>query len=372
MWTYAQPVTITFGAGTVKEIVPLARKQGWKRGIIVSTPHFVKNGFVDRLLQQGAGLITDVFSNITPNPEVNDVDDCAAVMRNWKNDFVIAIGGGSAMDLAKAAASVCQTNDSIRDYHGTGKALPAAHLPLIAVPTTAGTGSEVTSVAVLSDKDRHKKGPIVSHNFFPDYAVVDPELTYDMPPYLTACCGIDVLSHALEEYWSIHHQPVCDACAIHAASLVFRYLPRACRQPDDREAREKLCEASVIAGLSFTLPKTTAPHACSFPLTNRYGIPHGEACGLTLDYFTRLNGKHDLRVQILAHDLGFADSEALADAISKLKEETGLRFSLKDLELSENEMASLVTASHHPNMDNNPYPVTDDILYDLYQKLVSA
>lgn len=189
MWTYEQPVTITFGAGTVKEIVPLARKQGWKRGIIVSTPHFVKNGFVDRLLQQGAGLITDVFSNITPNPEVNDVDDCAAVMRNWKNDFVIAIGGGSAMDLAKAAASVCQTNDSIRDYHGTGKTLPAAHLPLIAVPTTAGTGSEVTSVAVLSDKDRHKKGPIVSQNFFPDYAVVDPELTYEMPPYLTACCG---------------------------------------------------------------------------------------------------------------------------------------------------------------------------------------
>ena len=195
MWTYEQPVTITFGAGTVKEIVPLARKQGWKRGIIVSTPHFVKNGFVDRLLQQGAGLITDVFSNITPNPEVNDVDDCAAVMRNWKNDFVIAIGGGSAMDLAKAAASVCQTNDSIRDYHGTRKTLPAAHLPLIAVPTTAGTGSEVTSVAVLSDKDRHKKGPIVSQNFFPDYAVVDPELTYEMPPYLTACCGIDVLSH---------------------------------------------------------------------------------------------------------------------------------------------------------------------------------
>ncbi|MDQ9779669.1 iron-containing alcohol dehydrogenase, partial [Acinetobacter baumannii] len=79
---------------------------------------------------------------------------------------------------------------------------------------------------VLSDKERHKKGPIVSRNFFPDYAVVDPELTYDMPPYLTACCGIDVLSHALEGYWSIHHQPVCDACAIHAASLVFQYLPR--------------------------------------------------------------------------------------------------------------------------------------------------
>lgn len=372
MWTYEQPVTITFGTGAIQGIVPLARKRGWKRGIIIATPHFVKNGFVDRLLQQGAGLITDVFSNITPNPEVNDVDDCAAVMRNWKNDFVIAIGGGSAMDLAKAAASVCLTNDSIRDYHGTGKVLPPNHLPLVAVPTTAGTGSEVTSVAVLSDKAQHKKGPIVSNNFFPDYAIVDPELTYDMPSYLTACCGIDVLSHALEGYWSIHHQPICDACAIYAASLVFRYLIRACYHPDDKEAREKLCEASVIAGLSFTLPKTTAPHACSFPLTNCYNIPHGEACGLTLDYFTRLNGKHDPRVQVLARSLGFTDSEELADAITRLKRDTGLRCDLKDLHLNENGVMSLVTASHHPNMDNNPYPITDDILCDLYRNLITA
>lgn len=107
-------------------------------------------------------------------------------------------------------------------------------------------------------------------------------------------------------------------------------------------------------------------------MTNRYNIPHGEACGLTLDYFTRLNGKHDSRVQTLAHDLGFADSDALADAIVQLKADTGLRCSLQDLNLSEDEVTSLVTASHHPNMDNNPYPVTDDILYDLYQELVKV
>lgn len=369
MWTYKQPVTILFGNGTIQKVIPLIQQRGWKRGIIVATPHFVANGVVETLLQQGAGILTEVFSHITPNPDVQEVDECADRIRKGKYDFVIAVGGGSALDLAKAAASAGCIDESIRAYHGTGRSLPPNHIPLIAVPTTAGTGSEVTSVAVLSDKQTHKKSPIVSHNFFPEYAVIDPELTYDMPAYLTACCGIDVLSHALEGYWSIHHQPICDICAVHAASLVFQYLRQACQQPNDATAREKLCEASVIAGISFALPKTTASHACSFPLTSQYHIPHGEACGLTLDYFTRLNGRHDLRVQQLAHQLGFQDSEALANAIYKLKEDIGLRLNLREFHLDKTALQSLVAASHHPNLKNNPYPVTDEILQDLYQHL---
>lgn len=188
--------------------------------------------------------------------------------------------------------------------------------------------------------------------------------------FLTACCGIDVLSHALEGYWSIHHQPICDIDAVHAASLVFRYLRQACQQPKDAEAREKLCEASVIAGMAFALPKTTASHACSFPLTSRYNISHGEACGLTLDYFARLNGRHDLRVQQLASQLEFQDSEALGNEIFQLKKDIGLRTDLRDLHLDEKAVQSLVLASHHPNLKNNPYPITDEILQDLYQRLI--
>ncbi|MCH4167083.1 MAG: iron-containing alcohol dehydrogenase family protein [Megasphaera sp.] len=370
MWMYEQPVTIGFGKGAGQHIAALMEQHGWKRGIIVATPHAVKNGIVRQLMAAGKDSITAVFSHITPNPDVCEVDECAAVMRREQSDVVMAIGGGSAMDLAKAAASICLTDESIQAYHGTGKSLPLQHVPLIAVPTTAGTGSEVTSVAVLSNHALKKKAPVVSTNFFPDYAVIDPELTYDMPPYLTACCGIDVLSHALEGYWSIHHQPVCDACAVHAASLVFRYLLRAYAQPDDKEARDKMCEASVMAGLAFTLPKTTASHACSFPLTNIYGIPHGEACGLTLDYFTRLNGQSDHRVGELAGKLGFADCEALADAIVGLKQRLHLRCDLKDLHLTGQQVDDLVRISHHPNMDNNPVVITDAILYDLYEHML--
>lgn len=370
MWNYKQPVQITFGTGASRDVREIITKHEWQQGILIATPHAVQNGVVATLLAQCQGRITTVFSDITPNPDVADVDACAAMIRRQRSEFVVAVGGGSALDLAKAAATIGLTDESIRVYHGTGKPLPSTHLPLIALPTTAGTGSEVTAVSVLSDRELQKKAPISSPNFFPDYAVVDPALTYDMPPYLTACCGIDVLAHALEGYWSIHHQPICDAQAIQAIRLVFAYLPRASANGRDQEAREKMCEASLLAGLSFALPKTTSSHACSFPLTNIYDIPHGEACGLTLDYFARLNGRHDTRVQQLASQLGFANTEALADAILALKKQLHLRCDLRDFHLSPEEIAALVVASHHPNLLNNPYPVTDDILYDLYRSLL--
>lgn len=275
------------------------------------------------------------------------------------------------MDCAKAAASVALTGDSIRKYHGTGISLPREHLPLIAVPTTAGTGSEVTCVSVLSDHANGKKAPIVSDGFYPEAAIVDPELTYTMPSAVTAGTGIDVLSHALEGYWSIGHQPVCDALAVHAAQLVFRYLYRAYQNPKDEEAREKMCEASVTAGLAFTLPKTTSSHACSFPLTNIYHIPHGEACGLTLDYFTRINahGTGGERVEMLAKSLGFSDADEMADEIYALKKKMGLRCDLKDFRLNEDQIGELVRISRHPNLYNNPVEITDEMLDKMYRIL---
>lgn len=369
MWKYEQPVTIEFGNNSIERITSLIHNHNWKRGILIITPHFVKNGLAEQIITSSKGTIFDVFSHITPNPDVIDVDKCAEIVRQKKHDFVIALGGGSTIDLAKAVASISQTNESISAYHGTGKTLPSQHLPLIAVPTTSGTGSEVTSVSVLSNHKLNKKAPIVSNNFFPTYAIIDPTLTYDMPPYLTACCGIDVLSHALEGYWSKHHQPICNAYAIYAANLVFRYLPQAYQNPQNTKAREKMNETSVIAGLAFTLPKTTSSHACSFPLTNIYNIPHGEACGLTLDYFARLNGKKSSRIQNLAISLDFANSETLADAILNLKQQLNLRCDLKDLNLTDKQIDELVQASHHPNLDNNPITVTDEILYDMYNSM---
>lgn len=372
LWDYEQPVVIRFGRGRVSEIADVAQSHGWENGLIVTSEHFAHDGTAARLIESSDGRLTATFSDFSPNPDVTQVDACAALIRERGHGFVVAMGGGSAMDLAKAAASIALTDDSIADYHGTGKALLSEHLPLIAVPTTAGTGSEVTCVAVLTNRALGRKAPIVSPGFFPAVAIVDPELTVSMPAKVTASCGMDVLSQAIEGYWSKGHQPICDACATHAARLVFEYLPRAVADGHDMQAREKMCEASLIAGLAFTLPKTTSSHACSFPLTNIHGIPHGEACGLTLDWFVRVNkdAQHG-RVQDFARALDFADADAMADAIHDLKTRIGMRTGLADLRLNDGQIADLVRISRHPNLYNNPVDITDDMLEDMYRHLAA-
>lgn len=369
-WNYTQPVSIRFGEGSVSEIKETAASIGCQRGILVSDPFFLTNGLAERILKESKGVLVCSYGNISPNPEVNEIDACAQMIRENKIEFVVALGGGSALDCAKAAATVCFTEDSIRVYHGTGKALPSRHLPLIAVPTTAGTGSEVTCIAVVSDKEMGKKGPIVSEGFYPTLALIDPELTYTLPPYMTASTGIDVLCHAIEGYWSKNHQPICDALALHACQTVFKYLRTVFENPMNKEARGRMAEASVMAGLAFTLPKTTAPHACSFPLTNLYHIPHGEACGLTLDYFARINAdEKDGRILEFARKLGFRDILQMADEILQLKKDTGLRTDLADLDLTGEQIDELARLSIHPNLFNNPVDISEGMLRKMYQSM---
>ena len=374
LWDYQQPVAIRFGNGRVREIKDVAAEMGLSEGgLLVVSNHFVHDGTAARIVKDSEGAISETFSEFSPNPDVTEVDAAAALIREKNLKFVVAMGGGSAMDLAKAAASIALTDEPISAYHGTGKAMPQAHLPLIAVPTTAGTGSEVTCVSVLTNRALGKKAPIVSDGFFPSVAIIDPELTYSVPAHVTASCGMDVLSQAIEGYWSKGHQPICDACAIHAAPLVFKWLPVAVAEPNNAEARLKMCEASVIAGLAFTLPKTTSSHACSFPLTNIHGIPHGEACGLTLDWFARVNAdaQHG-RVQEFARAIGFEDADDMADAIHELKVKVGLRTGLKDLNLTGEQIDDLVRISRHPNLYNNPVEITDGMLRDMYEHLAAT
>lgn len=362
IWNYIQPVQIVFGNKKINELKKYV--QDMKRILLIAGPFFSKSFLVEEIKHECN--VIDVFDKISPNPDVAEVNECSRIIREKEIDGIIAIGGGSTLDLAKAASVAVE---AIEEYHWGGKNVPESHIPVIAVPTTAGTGSEVTSVSVLTDRKLGRKAPISSLSFFPKLAIVDPELTWTLPPYQTAASGIDVLCHAVEGYWSKGHQPICDALAVHAIKLVFEYLPIAYSQPRHRLAREKMAEASVIAGMAFTLPKTTSSHACSFPLTNRYGIPHGEACGLTLDYFARINGI-DEHTRQLIDCLGFKNIDEFADKIVELKKELNLRTDLKDFNLSEKQLNELVQESKHPNLLNNPVFIDDEILFDMYKKLL--
>ena len=199
-----------------------------KNGILVAGRHCFENELAEDIIAESDGNIVASYSNISSDPDVTEVDACADVMRDHNVGFVIAVGGGSVIDLAKAAAGIVFSNDSITRYHGTGVPLPKKHLPIIALPTTSGTGSEVTCVSVLTNREQGIKAPVNSETFYPVAAIVDPELTYSMPEHGTASCGIDVLAHAIEGFWSKGHQPICDSLALHAAGLVFRYLRTAC------------------------------------------------------------------------------------------------------------------------------------------------
>ena len=359
-WNYTQPVEIIFGSGSLSKLPSLTEK--FNRPVVVTEKYFIENGLIEKIVSQ---INADVFTDVSPNPDVTEVDKCSRQIRQNRNDVIIAIGGGSVIDLSKSASVKVE---NIREYHGTGKTVPNEHIPIIAVPTTSGTGSEVTNASVLTDRALGKKAPIVSGSFFPEIALVDPELTVSMPPKVTASTGIDVLCHAVEGYWSKGHQPICDILAIHSAKLVFEYLPKAYDNPNDIEAREKMSEASLIGGLAFSLPKTTSSHACSFPITSIYNIPHGEACGLTLDFFARVNAV-DKRTAKLAAELGFGTIEGFAAAVFELKKKVGLRTDLSEFRLTDENVDELVRKSHHPNLLNNPIEVTDEILYELYNKL---
>lgn len=370
-WNYEQPVKIRFGQGKRKEVAAIAEELQVQRGILIAGPHLVKSGLAKELVEESNGRLVTVFSDVSPNPDVTEVDACAQIIREQKIDYIVAFGGGSTIDCAKAASVVALTDGSVRKYHGTNVSLPKEHLPLIAIPTTAGTGTEVTAVSVLTDRENGRKAPMASPGFYPVCALIDPELTVTMPKKVTAETGLDALSHAVEAYWSVGHQPITDILAIHAAKLVFDYLPQAYENPEDILAREKMCEASLIAGLAFNLPKTTGSHACSFPLTNIYQIPHGEACALTLDSFLRINAKEDedKRLKTLAEALGFSDAEELADGIFALKKQLKLRTNLYDFDLKEEQIEELVQLSQHPNLRNNPVEITEEILRELYEKL---
>lgn len=370
---YVQPVPIDFGVGKLKNLPAILERLGLENGLLISTPSIVKNGIAEQILQDSNGRLKEIFSDIQPNPTVENTDACANLMRDKQYRFAVAIGGGSVLDCAKVACFVASTDGNTSEYFHKEKPITHKGLPMIAVPTTSGTASEITNVSVLTDTARDIKAPIANEYLYPTYALVDPELTVSCPPHVTAASGIDVLAHSLEAYYGKKHQPYTDMAAEHAAKLVFNYLLTAFREPNNLEARAKMSEASVTAGMAFNLTQTAAAHACSYPLTQSFGVPHGEACAFTLPSFWRINSEDPVageRLQLFSQRLGFENAKALADEIDFLKKEMGLRMTLEEVGVhSETLLDELVTNSFAPNMQNNPVTITPENLKQIYRQL---
>lgn len=368
-WNFSLPVKIYFGTDKINELPEIINEFGYKRGVLVCSNTLRKNGTADKIIKNCNGVIVDVFSDIRPNPTTDNVNACVKVLRENNADFAVALGGGSPMDCCKAACAIAKGDDIIESYHTCGKPINADEvIPMLAVATTSGTGSEITNISVLTDLNKNVKSTMNDMLMYPKAAIVDPRLTLSVPPKVTASTGLDVLAHALESFWSVLHQPICEACAVHATRLVFKWLYKAYCEPENLEAREKMAEASIIAGVAFSNPRTAGSHACSFPLTNLYGVPHGEACAMTLDYFTRFNAEAENgRLHDFARDCGFSDAYQMADAITELKKKMGMACTLTEIGVkTEEEIETLTKMSMTPLMERNIIPLSYNDIKNLY------
>ncbi len=365
MWTFTLPTKIQFGVGVSRNCAQVVRDYG-SRPVVVTGKTLIKTDRVRGILAELGHV--PVFAEVTPNPTVHQVDALARLIREERCDAVVAIGGGSPLDCAKAASALAPANESgISAFLTGGRHLGPEHLPLIAMPTTSGTGSEVTPIAVLDDPDTGAKAPLAGAALYPVHALVDPELTLSLPRFTTAATALDALSHALEGYWSKNHQPICDLAAIEAARRIFASFERVCEAPDDLRARTELSYAALLAGMAFQLPKNAMVHACSFPLSTRYHLAHGAACAFTLEFAVQFNAPAlGERFSDLARACGFSSAAEMAARIHAFKRLGGLPCTLADADIPVDAIPDLVHASFHPLMNNNPREVTKEDLGRMY------
>lgn len=320
------------------------------------------------------------FADFCPNPQWADVLKGLEIFGSRKFDTVIAVGGGSVLDVAKLIRVLAAQNSKPPKSPGQTK-IEKSGVPLIAIPTTAGSGSEATHFAVVYvDKIKHSVG----HDcVLPDFALVDPELTYSLSPHLTAVTGIDALSQAIESYWSIHSTEESKHYSEEALELILGHLYKAVhkRSPIARNAMSK---GAYLAGKAINITKTTAPHALSYALTSYFGVPHGHAVGLTLGAFFIYNSQvsqedsSDSRgseyvkktIQDLNRMMGTSSAVGSCQKVSTLMESIGLRTRLGNLGLRSKEDRALIAQSvNHERLSNNPRRVTSKFLGELMEQL---
>ena len=360
-FVYSQPVKIWFGTGRLAALPEVLRNLGAARCLLVCDPFLRERA---EGLRREIPEIAAIFSEVEENPQLSGVEAAAALARECGAEAVVGMGGGSTLDTAKFAAAIAPEGaEALACFRGE-RPFPATRLSVIAVPSTAGTGSEVTQVSVVS-RGKEKK-TINNPVFMPRAAIVDPCLSASVPPRTTMNTGLDALAHALEGYWSRNHQPISDLTAIEAVRLVLANLETAYRDGGNMEARTNMALAALLGGLSFALPKTAASHACSYPLSEDYHLPHGEACAFTLESLVRINA--DERLEYLCRAVGLRDSAELAERIRYLKRLGGLRTRLS--ELGEVDVDKLCRdCAAHPLMNNNPVRLDEAALRAMFEAL---
>ncbi len=286
-----QPRTgLVFGANTVERVGDLARELGGRTVLVVTDRGIVTAGHAQRVerLLQAAGLRVVIYDQVHENPSTTDIDRCVAVAKEASINLFVGLGGGSSMDTAKGCNLILTNGGRVHDYWGVGKATKPM-LPLIAIPTTAGTGSECQSAALIADEQSHQKMACLDPKIAARVAILDPVLTLSQPPRVTACTGIDAIAHAVETAVTKKRNPLSQMYSREAFKLTSTSLERALTHPLDLEARGQMLLGAAFAGLAIENSMLGAAHSTANPLTAHFNLIHGQAVGMMLPHVVRFN-----------------------------------------------------------------------------------
>ncbi len=379
-----QPTQLHFGCGEIANLATHVHNCGAKKPLLVMDPGIVKAGLdttIRNPLDEG-GIVYVVYDQIDPEPGLRLADQGTEIARQEGCDCVVGVGGGSAMDVAKAIAILLTNGGRAVDYLGLGK-IAKPGVPKIMVPTSAGTGAEVTFTAVFINEETGSKGGMNGDPLYPDIAILDPELTVSLPPHVTAATGIDALTHALEAYTSIQANPISEIYSIRAITLIAENIRTAYADGRDIEARSNMLLASLLGGKALAIAGVGLVHAMAYPLGGMFGIPHGLANAVLLPFVISYNlignlDKHARLAEMLGQDvIGLSTREAAEITVEELhllNQDLGIPASLKDLSIPAEkfpEMAEIALTVARP-VENNPRQPSKEDIIAIYEEAMAG
>lgn len=378
-FSFTIPQNIKFGAGTLDLLPDLAKELGKSKGYIISGPHLNKIGMVAKCRKalKNAGMESECFTETEGNPSTDTVVKATEGFKKSKADFIVAFGGGSSLDVAKAVAVLATYGGNIVDYEGAGKVMGPV-VPMIAIPTTAGTGSEVTAFSVITDHSRNYKLTVVSNYLLPAYVILDPDLIATVPANTAAACGIDAMVHALEAYISKAASPFSDIFAREALRLIGGSIRDYVADRSNPAACESMMVGSLFAGIAFSHARLGNVHAMSHPVSAYFDVPHGVANAILLPTVVDFNKdaadpeKYRYIYGCISKDMG-ADinftPDMLATEIRMLNYELGILPTLSDIGVTSDKFEQMADdAMKSGNIQCNPqFTMKNDIL-KLYEQ----
>lgn len=378
-FSFTIPQNIKFGAGTLDLLPDLAKELGKSKGYIISGPHLNKIGMVAKCRKalKNAGMESECFTETEGNPSTDTVVKATEGFKKSKADFIVAFGGGSPLDVAKAVAVLATYGGNIVDYEGAGKVMGPV-VPMIAIPTTAGTGSEVTAFSVITDHSRNYKLTVVSNYLLPAYVILDPDLIATVPANTAAACGIDAMVHALEAYISKAASPFSDIFAREALRLIGGSIRDYVADRSNPAACESMMVGSLFAGIAFSHARLGNMHAMSHPVSAYFDVPHGVANAILLPTVVDFNKdaadpeKYRYIYGCISKDMG-ADinftPDMLATEIRMLNYELGILPTLSDIGVTSDKFEQMADdAMKSGNIQCNPqFTMKNDIL-KLYEQ----